>query len=69
MKLSKEQVTLLKLSEKDIKKGKLISHSKLDKKDLKWLKEFGMSPSTHRKTLIIIKTIKQIFTLVTKPAK
>lgn len=39
VKLSEEQVLMLKLSEKDIREGKLISHSLLDKNDLKWLKE------------------------------
>lgn len=36
--LSEEQKIMLELSEKDIKKGKLISHKQLDKEDLKWLK-------------------------------
>jgi hypothetical protein len=40
MKFNKEQVEILKLSEKDIKKGKLIPQSQLNKRDLKWLKEF-----------------------------
>ena len=39
VKLTEEQVVMLNLSEKDIKDGKLISQSKLDKADLKWLKE------------------------------
>jgi len=39
VKLTEEQVVMLNLSEKDIKEGKLISQSKLDKADLKWLKE------------------------------
>lgn len=39
VKLTKEQVVMLNLSEKDIKDGKLISQSQLDKSDLKWLKE------------------------------
>lgn len=39
VKLTEEQVVMLNLSEKDIKNGKLISQSKLDKADLKWLKE------------------------------
>ncbi len=39
VKLSKEQILMLKLSDKDIKEGKLISQSELDKNDLKWLKE------------------------------
>jgi len=30
---------MLKLSDRDIKNGKLISQSQLDKVDLKWLKE------------------------------
>jgi hypothetical protein len=39
VKLTEEQVVMLKLSEKDIKEGKLIPQSQLDKSDLKWLKE------------------------------
>ena len=39
VKLTEEQIVMLKLSDKDIKEGKLISHSQLDKADLKWLKE------------------------------
>lgn len=39
VKLTEEQVVMLHLSEKDIKDGKLISQSNLDKEDLKWLKE------------------------------
>lgn len=39
VKLTEEQVVMLNLSEKDIKNGKLISQSQLDKADLKWLKE------------------------------
>ena len=38
VKLSEEQILMLKLSDKDIKQGKLISQSQLDKDDLKWLK-------------------------------
>jgi hypothetical protein len=38
IKLTEEQTLMLKLSDKDIKQGKLISHSQLDKDDLKWLK-------------------------------
>ena len=37
--LTEEQIVMLNLSEKDIKDDKLISHSQLDKADLKWLKE------------------------------
>lgn len=37
--LSEEQIVMLKLSDKDIKDGKLIQHSQLDKSDLKWLRE------------------------------
>ena len=36
--LSKEQILMLQLSDKDIKNGKLISQNQLDKDDLKWLK-------------------------------
>ena len=39
VKLSEEQVLMLKLSDKDIKEGRLIPHAQLDKTDLKWLKE------------------------------
>ena len=37
--LSEEQVMMLKLSDKDIQLGKVISQNQLDKDDLKWLKE------------------------------
>ena len=36
--LTEEQILMLKLSDNDIKTGKLISQSKLDKDDLQWLK-------------------------------
>jgi hypothetical protein len=36
--LTDEQVLMLKLSDDDIKSGRLISQSQLDKEDLKWLK-------------------------------
>lgn len=39
VKLTEEQILMLKLSERDIKNGKLIPHAQLDKSDLKWLKE------------------------------
>ena len=39
VKLTEEQIVMLKLSEKDIKTGKLTPHAQLDKNDLKWLKE------------------------------
>lgn len=38
VKLTEEQVLMLKLSDKDIKNGRLIPQSQLDKSDLKWLK-------------------------------
>ena len=38
VKLTEEQTLMLKLSDKDIKNGKVISQSQLDKDDLKWLK-------------------------------
>ena len=38
VKLTEEQVLMLKMSDKDIKNGKIISQSQLDKDDLKWLK-------------------------------
>ncbi len=38
VKLTEEQILMLQLSDKDIKNGKLISQSQLDKDDLKWLK-------------------------------
>lgn len=37
--LTEEQIIMLKLSDHDIKQGKLISQTKLDRDDLKWLKE------------------------------
>jgi hypothetical protein len=39
VKLTEEQILMLQLSDKDIKSGKLISQSQLDKDDLQWLKE------------------------------
>ena len=36
--LTDEQVLMLKLSDKDINNGRLISQNELDKQDLKWLK-------------------------------
>ncbi|MFN4880707.1 MAG: hypothetical protein ACK5IO_01540 [Bacteroidota bacterium] len=39
VKLTEEQIVMLKLSEKDIKEGKTITQSQIDKADLKWLKE------------------------------
>ena len=38
VKLTNEQVLMLKLSDKDIAKGKLISQDELDKRDSEWLK-------------------------------
>jgi hypothetical protein len=38
VKLSEEQILMLKLSENDIKNGRLISQSQLDNNDLEWLK-------------------------------
>ena len=38
VKLTEEQILMLQLSDKDIKKGKLISQNQLDKDDLQWLK-------------------------------
>ena len=38
VKLSEEQILMLKLSENDIKNGRLIPQSQLDKTDLEWLK-------------------------------
>lgn len=38
VKLSEEQILMLKLSESDIKNGKLIPQIQLDKTDLEWLK-------------------------------
>lgn len=37
VKLTEEQTLMLKLSDKDIKHGRIISQSQLDKEDLKWL--------------------------------
>lgn len=39
VKLSEEQVLMLKLSDKDIENNRLISQDDLDIADLKWLKE------------------------------
>ncbi len=39
VKLTKEQILMLQLSERDIKTGRLIAQSQLDKNDLKWLRE------------------------------
>jgi hypothetical protein len=39
IKLTEEQIVMLNMSEKDIKNGKLIPQTQLDKADLKWLKE------------------------------
>jgi hypothetical protein len=39
VKLTEEQIVLLKLSDRDINEGNLIPQSQLDKSDLKWLKE------------------------------
>jgi len=39
VKLTEEQILMLKLSDKDIKHNRLIPQSQLDKEDLKWLKE------------------------------
>jgi hypothetical protein len=36
--LTEEQVLMLKLSDKDIEDGRLISQNQLDKEDLVWLK-------------------------------
>ena len=38
VKLTDEQILMLQLSDKDIKNGKLISQSQLDKADLQWIK-------------------------------
>ncbi|MCG3166987.1 MAG: hypothetical protein POELPBGB_02770 [Bacteroidia bacterium] len=39
VKLTKEQMKMLKLSDADIKNGRLLSQEEVDKSDLKWLKE------------------------------
>jgi hypothetical protein len=39
LELTEEQILMLKLSDKDIKNGRLISQNQLDKEDLLWLKE------------------------------
>lgn len=39
VKLTKEQILMLKLSDADIKSGRLLSQEEVDKSDLKWLKE------------------------------
>ena len=35
--LTKEQITMLEMSEKDIKNGELISQEAMDKRNLEWL--------------------------------
>jgi hypothetical protein len=37
--LSEEQITMLKLSDKDIEAGNLVPHDEVTKSDLQWLKE------------------------------
>ena len=37
VKLSKEQILMLELSEDDIKNGRILTQEQLDKNDLKWL--------------------------------
>jgi hypothetical protein len=37
--LTEAQISMLKLSDKDIESGNLISHEQLNKNDLKWLNE------------------------------
>jgi hypothetical protein len=39
VKLSEEQKLMLRLSDKDIENGHLITQEELDKRDLAWLKE------------------------------
>lgn len=39
VKLTKEQILMLKLSDADILNGRLISQAEVDKSDLQWLKE------------------------------
>ena len=39
VKLTKEQILMLKLSDADIINGRLISQAEVDKSDLQWLKE------------------------------
>jgi hypothetical protein len=38
VKLSDEQILMLKLSDKDIEAGRLVSQEELDKSDMQWLK-------------------------------
>ncbi len=38
VKLTEEQILMLKLSDKDIEAGRIISQEQLDKNDLEWLK-------------------------------
>ncbi len=37
VKLSKEQIIMLQLSDRDIEEGNLISQAELDKRDLQWV--------------------------------
>ena len=39
VKLTKEQILMLQLSDADIKNGRLLSQEEVDKSDLKWLKK------------------------------
>ena len=39
VKLTKEQILMLQLSDADIKNGRLVSQEEVDKSDLKWLKK------------------------------
>jgi hypothetical protein len=41
VKLSKEQILMLELSEDDIKNGRILTQEQLDKNDLKWLEELN----------------------------
>ncbi len=44
VKLSEQQIALLKLSDEDIKEGRLIPHEELYKNTLAWLKEKQFGP-------------------------
>jgi hypothetical protein len=46
VKLSKEQIAMLEMSDNDIIKGNAFSQEQIDKEDLKWLKGrlYGLQP-------------------------
>jgi hypothetical protein len=43
VKLSKEQILMLELSEDDIKNGRILTQEQMIKNDLKWLEELSLN--------------------------